>query len=178
MKNVRTSLTDPLRIDWIETKAGGLIGMTFCPGKKGDSIYGSPWDRDLEMDLQVIREKASVLVTLIEDHEFSLLGVEDLESQAARAGLTWLHLPIRDMSVPDHAFMDMWPEKSQHLRTILGKHENAVIHCRGGLGRTGVVAVMLLADMGIPAAEALELVRSARPNTVETREQEEFCLSY
>lgn len=178
MKNVRTSLTDPLRIDWIETGAGGLIGMTFCPGKIGGSIHGLPWNRDLDLDLQVIQKSASLLVTLMEDHEFSLLGVEDLGSRAKRLGLTWLHLPIRDMSVPDEAFMEVWPEKSRYLRSLLEKDQNAVIHCLGGLGRTGVVAVMLLADMGIPAAEALEMVRSARPRTVETREQEEFCLSY
>lgn len=178
MKNVRTSLTDPLRIDWIAAGTGGKIGLTICPGKNGGSNHGLPWKRDLDLDLQVIQKSASLLVTLMEEDELASNGVEDLGEKAECMGLTWLHLPIRDMSVPDEAFMEIWPEKSRYLRSFLEKDKNTVIHCLGGLGRTGVVAVMLLADMGIPAAEALELVRSARPGTVETWEQEEFCLSY
>lgn len=178
MKNVRTSLTDPLRIDWIEIEAGGKIGMTFCPGKNGDSLYGSTWNRDLDLDLQVIKKSASVLVTLMEEHELSSYCVEDIGVNAEQSGLTWLHLPIRDMSAPDEAFMKIWPEKSRYLISIFEKDQNAVIHCLGGLGRTGVIAVMLLADMGISSNEALDLVRSARTGTVETREQEEFCLAY
>jgi hypothetical protein len=37
-----TSLTDPLRI--AEVPAGtGTIGITFCPGGQGDSVFGRPW---------------------------------------------------------------------------------------------------------------------------------------
>ena len=43
----RTSLTHPLQIAAIPLPAGGVLGVTFCPGKKGDSLHGAPWDRDL-----------------------------------------------------------------------------------------------------------------------------------
>lgn len=46
---MRTSETHPLRV------GNGLLGLTFCPGKRGDSVYGAPWARDLDTDLSAIR---------------------------------------------------------------------------------------------------------------------------
>ena len=44
---VQTSITSPLRIDTVPVPGTtGLIGMTFCPGKK-DLELGGFWDRDL-----------------------------------------------------------------------------------------------------------------------------------
>ncbi len=176
--NVRTSSTDPLKIRWVNTGKNGKIGLTFCPGKKSPSIYGDVWDRDLEADLKVINDSASLLLTLIEDHEFVLLKVSELGARAQEMGLEWLHLPVQDVSTPDRVFMENWPRHSLHIRKLIEKTENVVIHCRGGLGRTGLVAVMLLVDIGITPEKALDLVRTARPHAVETPEQEDFCLSY
>ena len=78
---LRTSVSHPLYIDSIGVpNAGGLIGMTFCPGKRGDSMFGDFWARDLKLDMQVIREwGASAVVTLIEDHEFDrTIAIETL----------------------------------------------------------------------------------------------------
>ena len=41
------------------------------------------------------------LVTLIEAHELRLLGIEDLGIAVQREGLKWIHLPIRDVDVPE-----------------------------------------------------------------------------
>ena len=47
MTKIRTSSTSPLRIDAVPAPGTtGLIGMTFCPGKK-DLDQGGFWDRDL-----------------------------------------------------------------------------------------------------------------------------------
>jgi ADP-ribosyl-[dinitrogen reductase] hydrolase len=47
-------------------------------------------------------------VTLIEDHEFQLLAVENLEQEVRALGMEWWHLPIRDVDVPDQRFEDAW----------------------------------------------------------------------
>ena len=47
----KTSSSHPLRIDAVEAPGGGLIGMTFCPGKKQDDALSGPWDRDLRLDV-------------------------------------------------------------------------------------------------------------------------------
>jgi hypothetical protein len=51
--NVRTSVSDPLLVSFIEgLSLPGRLGLTMAPGKKGSSYYGSPWDRDLDVDLE------------------------------------------------------------------------------------------------------------------------------
>ena len=96
---VRTSATDPLRIDAVEVgPAGGRLGLTFCPGKWGEGLYGARWQRDLDADIEaIVQWGAGDLVTLIEDHEFALLGVAGLRAAAQARGLAWHHLPIKDM---------------------------------------------------------------------------------
>ena len=43
---VRTSITHPLRIDDLPL-GNGRLGITFCPGKKGDTVFCAVWDRAL-----------------------------------------------------------------------------------------------------------------------------------
>lgn len=52
--------------------------------------------------------------------------------------------------------------------------ENVVVHCRGGLGRSGTIAACFLVARGRAPGEAIRLVRSARPGAVEVRDQEDF----
>ena len=65
-RDVRTSLSHPLRIDAVSAgSAGGLIGITFCPGKCGDSAGSHRWERDLTADLDAIALwRSDAVVTL------------------------------------------------------------------------------------------------------------------
>ena len=113
----RTSSSHPLRIDSVTVSGGGRVGMTFCPGKKDRHAMTGRWDRDLDADLASIREwGASLLVTLVEDHELALLEVPDLGSRARDHGLDWLHLPIVDVSVPSAVFEAAWPRHARACR--------------------------------------------------------------
>ena len=47
---LRTSETDPLWIAEIPV-GGGVIGVTLCPGKRGASVFGQAWARDLATDV-------------------------------------------------------------------------------------------------------------------------------
>lgn len=168
-------MPDILRIAELATPAAGKIGITLAPGKKGPSYYGGMHDRDLGADLDVIaRWNAAAIVTLLEDHEFEALDIVDLESEVHRRFMEWHHLPIEDVSVPDAGFEATWPDHSRRLRSLLEAGANILVHCRGGLGRAGMVAARLLVEMGIPAGEAIAQVREARPGAIETLPQERW----
>lgn len=174
----RASLTHPLRIATVPAgENGGRVGITICPGKKGPSVYGSPWDRDLTVDVEAIRNwGATSVLTLIENHEFDLLHVRGLPNAVRDAGLVWHHAPIPDVSVPGPAFDAAWRAIGSRLVDQLCEGQSIVVHCRGGLGRAGMVAAMLLVMMGEDPRRAIERVRAVRPGAIETPEQEAYVL--
>ena len=176
----RTSISHPLRIDTLTARPDwGQIGMSFCPGKKQTNALTGAWHRDLYLDLGRIRTwGATVVLTLIEAHEFAFLEVEKLPGATIELGMTWLHAPIPDRKAPDISFLQQWPELSALLIDRLAAGQNIFIHCMGGLGRTGVVAAMLLIEAEIPVDKAIKLVRQSRPHTIETSEQEAFVRNH
>lgn len=172
----RTSQSHPIQIATL--KAGrGRIGITFCPGKVDAAGLTGAWRRDLGIDLDAIQDwGAAVLVTLIEDHEFDLLQVSGLEQATLRRHMEWLHLPIRDVSIPNEAFETKWQAVGEGLRARLRDGFAVVVHCRGGLGRAGMIAARLLVELGMHPEQAISEVRSVRPGAIETRAQENYIL--
>jgi protein-tyrosine phosphatase len=176
MMKVRTSKTDPLQIAELPV-GGGVLGVILCPGKRAASAFGMAWARDLEADVGAVAAwGASAVVTLIEEHEFTLLGVEALPEVVRAAGMHWHHLPIEDVSVPDGRFERAWPELWPQLSARLNRGERVVVHCRGGLGRAGTVAALMLVECGEAPAAAIDRVRAVRPGAIETAAQARWVL--
>ncbi len=168
----KTSLSHPLRIDFLEAPGGGFIGMTFCPGKKQAGAVSGTWDRDLDLDLAAIQKWGAVaVVTLMEQSELVEYRVERLGVAVKALGMEWHHLPIIDADVPREPFEAGWIQSGPKLRSHLAEGRRIVLHCRGGLGRTGTIAARLLAELGMPAPAAIAAVRAARPGALETRAQ-------
>lgn len=133
------------------------------------------WDRDLRADLRDIQIwGANVLVTLVEKHELESLGVSQLGIQAEHFDLEWLHLPIVDVSIPDEVFEMQWQKAGPGLHRLLYSGGRCVLHCKGGLGRTGTIAARLLVESGMEPQAAIEAVRRSRPGAIETAGQERY----
>lgn len=152
--------------------SSGRIGIAFAPGRRdGDVPGGVP--RDLESDLDAVAWWGAVAVlTLVEERELRELGISDIGEEVAARRMAWLHRPIRDFSTPDARFEAEWAETSRTLRAFIRRGGDVLIHCRGGLGRSGMVATRLLVECGVAPDEALARIRAARPGAVETAEQE------
>lgn len=176
---VRTSYTHPLRIDLIQLpNRSGVLGMTFCPGKKISGLYSGTWNRDLEIDLASIQQSgASTLISLMEDHEFTILGVPNFKQRLKASSLNWIQLSIQDSGVPGIIFEQKWQKVAVDIHQRLKNNELIVIHCRGGLGRTGLLAARLLVETGFTPVEAVSKIRSTRSRTIETFSQEYYILT-
>ena len=111
------------------------------------------------------------MVTLIEDHEFEMLGARGLGAQVRARGIDWHHLPIVDVQPPDERFETRWLTSGPALTGLLRDGRKVLVHCRGGLGRAGTVAALLLVELGVNGAEAVRRVRAARPGAIETSGQ-------
>lgn len=175
----KTSITHPLKIASISAGAGfGRVGITFCPGKYDPQALSGFWDRDISLDLDVIRKWGAVaIVTLVEPHELVLLRVENMGEEVRRRRMFWFHLPIVDVSTPDDAFEEIWETEGDTIRALLRSGGDVLVHCRGGLGRAGTIAARLLIELGMEPATAIAKVREVRPGAIETQEQENYVLN-
>ena len=179
MNNILTSDNSPLRIDTIALPGNrGQIGMTTCPGKKDRGYSGRTWDRDLGADLDVISSwGANAVVTLLEKFELEMLGIPTLPTLLQERNIEWHHLPIRDVDVPNRNFEELWLVNGQRLKEILNCEGKILLHCRGGIGRTGTIAARILVEFGYKPSHAIAQVRNTRPGTIETKTQEQYVLN-
>jgi len=146
---------------------GGLIGITFQPGRSERA--GVVSGRDLKDDLAVVSGWTPMsVVSLVERPEFDLMGVPGFSEAIARVSVDWHHLPIADMEVPDAVFEQAWVYHGHVLRQRLQAGGRVLLHCRAGLGRSGMIAARLLVELGADPEAAISTVRVARPGAIET----------
>jgi len=174
----RTSLTHPLIINTIPVAAGEL-GLTFCPGKKQPNAMTGSWSRNIDLDIATIKSwGADTIISLLEDFEYEELQVLELPEIYLREFKTWYNLPIPDKNAPDKNWLENWRTIRERIHVQLNEGEKIMIHCKGGFGRTGTVAAMILMDFGYSAADAIAECRKARELSVETTSQEQFLKIY
>ena len=176
---VGTSETDPIPVDFLtddEVGTPGRLGMTFAPGMWAGSV-GGRWERNLAADMRALEEEyeTNVLVSLMEDHEYRGYQIPELLERDKFGDIEILRLAIKDMGVPQEAESERFQAFVRDVVQRLEQGQNVVVHCRGGLGRTGTLAACVLVALGRHTAdEAIAAVREARKGTVQTREQEDF----
>ena len=179
MTTVLDSLNSPLRIDSLLLAEGGAIGMTICPGKKRPGSISGNWIRDLEIDLQVVRDwGAEIVVTLLEDFEIEEVQIGPLGDKVESLGMQWIHLPIPDKQAPGENFAPAWAVAGAQIHACLKNGGKILIHCMGGIGRTGTIAAQILIERGIPVDLAIAEVRRVRQGAIETVAQEEYLAAY
>lgn len=177
---VRTSESHPLEVFWVEASAHanqGKLGLTFAPGKRGDGLVTrARWERSLYADLDRLKDHhgADLLVSLMEEFEYDMLGIPTLFAEARQRGIRVHHLPIVDTSVPTAEQAAEVDELVGAIRQALSAGERVVVHCRGGQGRTGTIASIVLTTFGHEPQDAIRIVRDAQPRAVENARQQQY----
>jgi protein-tyrosine phosphatase len=173
MAVVRTSETHPLQIAEVRASPShGRIGITFCPGKHDRFASTGVWERNLDLDVStIVAWKAKLVLTLVEAEELSVLKVPHLGQEIESRGIEWRHMPIADFSVPNEAFEKLWLTQGNEIRQMLRNGNNVIVHCKGGLGRAGMIAARLLVELGMDPDEAIGYVRRVRKGAIETPSQ-------
>jgi atypical dual specificity phosphatase len=87
----------------------------------------------------------------------------------APLGIREVHIPVADMMPPSQAQLD---EGVAAITSSLNDGQRVAVHCGAGLGRTGTLLAAYFVHQGMSAPAAIAHVRSIRPGSVETREQE------
>jgi len=176
---MRTSITHPLEIAEVAAGPGlGKVGLTFCPGKKQPGARTGAWERDLGLDLDVIADwNAAMVVTLLENHELEKLGVAGLRAEVEARHMGWHLFPMVDGTIPHATLAGSWSVIGEECRAILRDGFNVLVHCKGGLGRAGTMAAVLLTELGMYCERAIELVREARLGAIENLALEAYVFS-
>lgn len=168
---VLTSTSNPIRFDVIETtRWPGRLGLTIAPGKQG-TMYGKTHHRDLNTDLNDLRAQgADEMVNLMEDHEQAHWQMHGYDEAAQQAGLSVRRYPIVDVQVPTDpaSFRALVEEVYADLQA--GK--TVVVHCLGGLGRSGTLAACVLIRAGMDADSAISQVQHYRKDAIQARQPE------
>ncbi len=162
----------PLRVDWLDAAhtGPGRLGITLLPGRRD-------YNRDLTEDLAALREAGVTdVVTLVQQSELDNHGVPDLPAAMRGAGFGHRWLPIVDQGTPSREQMR---ELAAWLETKLSAGAAVLLHCVGGLGRSGTVAACFLQTRGLTAEAAIAEVRRARsPRAVESLLQETYVRTF
>ena len=177
--DLRSSETHPLQIDWITSNLfTGRIGITLCPGKYQPVSWSGGWNRNLEIDIDVIGDSGStVVVSLVEDNEMRVLGVQGLGKAILAREMEWIHIPFEDATAPDYKWMQGFDLVAPSILTSIKNGDSIVIHCKGGLSRAGTVVALLLCSMGMEVFSAIQLIRNVRSKNCINSIQQEFLIS-
>lgn len=147
--------------------AAGLI-FTPCPGTKGTSIAAA---------LTTLQQAgATAVISLNPMSELESLQVADLGAQVNAHGLQWFHCPIEDDHAPLADFAIAWQQAGPRVHQLLDAGKTVAIHCKGGSGRTGLMAAQILLERGQAAESVKQSVQNLRPYALSLPAHQEYFI--
>lgn len=159
------------------------LGQSFYIVKQFDSAFfgvmpkplPSEWEDQVYAELS--EQGVNTVVSLLESGEAYSLGLSDEEVLCRAQGMSFLQFSIPDRGVPESpvAFYRFIKELYQSIAA----GNNIMIHCRAGIGRSGLAAASLLVHAGDSVEQAFAKVSAARGVEVpDTEEQYEWLMAH
>jgi len=154
----------PTKIYWLDEKWPGRVALAARP-------RGGDWLSDEVTDWK--RAGISMVVSLLEPEEERDLDLSGESAEIRKQGLEFSSVPIPDCHVPRSETKLI--SALNEMDRLLAEGKNVLVHCRQGVGRTGLIAACLLVRKGLSPGAAVDKISVARGVTVpETEEQREW----
>jgi protein-tyrosine phosphatase len=155
-------------LHWLEGPWQGRLAIAPCP-------RGDDWLEDEIANWK--RAGIGGVLSLLTSEEEQELGLSAERNEVTRQGIEFTSFPIGDRRVPVSETPFAWTiEKLDHE---LESGKNVLVHCRQGIGRSGLVAACLLIGRGLSPGAAVNAVSAARGTTIpDTDEQREWIDHY
>ncbi|KOO58831.1 protein phosphatase [Rheinheimera sp. KL1] len=144
--------------DELVLEGSAALLFTPCPGTKTEAL------KDALLTLK--QAGASAILTLMPREEMELNQVTDLPALCEELGLAWFHCPIEDDHAPRADFATAWQQQGRQIHQLLKEGKKIAIHCKGGSGRTGLVAAQILLERGIDKERVKQRIQALRPNAL------------
>jgi len=153
---------------WLEGPWPGKVALAARP-------RGGDWVRDDLANWK--RAGIDAVLSLLTPEEERDLDLREEAIEARAQGLEFTSLPVPDRQVPKSE--SKLALALEEVNRALSAGKNVVVHCRQGIGRSGLVAACLLVKRGMSPGAAVELVTAARGVSVpETSEQRDWIDHY
>ena len=110
------------------------------------------------------RAGLDIVVSLLEQDEAAQLELGQEGDVAKSKGVRFVSFPVPDRGVP--ASTQAALSLLSNLAAALEEGKNVAIHCRQGIGRSGLIAAGLLVTSGLDVGKAIDVVSTARGQNV------------
>jgi len=137
----------------------GKLLFTPCPATKGTGLSDA---------LTTLKQAgATGIITLMADAELAENAAADLGTVCTQMGLQWYQLPVADDAAPADDFQAAWQQHSAEILQRLNAGETLAIHCKGGSGRTGLIAAQIILAAGGELNATIAAVQALRPRALQ-----------
>ncbi len=119
---------------------------------------GGDWLADEIADWK--RSGITHVVSLLHRYEIEELSISNEAALCKAKGIEYKSFPIQDRSTP--ASPADFFALAQELTSLVQNNHCVAVHCRAGIGRSGLMAACVLLKLGIPASEAFRILSRAR----------------
>lgn len=160
----------------IATPPKGMMTISSCPGfckENGTSDDKQSTHLDVLLSLGVDQ-----VVALTPDDELERLGLAAMPQRIKDSGIAWRQVPVVNFSTPEADQLDVFMAAMAETKSLLDQGQHVLVHCRGGTGRAGKVAAVMLIHYGVAPDQAITMIRQQREGCIQTDDQEQFVRDY